>query len=1320
MKKILLPILITLLIANNLSAQWQHTSRVPSGDYTLQTDGNRIYTIALDSITEYQQIYYSEDSCQTWHQLNGLQQYYINTYSVNDSVIIVGGYVVSTNIYNILVSYNNGVNWNIKYSGTNNEGIRNLLYSDSTLIIEKYNDSCFLSNNLGATWNAIDTSIYNIKSFVSLNNNMFLLTNNNKLFKSSNLGINWMNISDSLPMSNMPIYSIISHNGNLFAINSFLGGGVFKSINYGLNWTLILPIDTFGYNNLSSYGNTIYAVTYSNERYFFSNDNGNTWIKRYTGIPTSSYINNIIKVNNTLFVGTRKGVYKSLNNGINWSKCDYGISKYNANKYGKSGNKCFVFGSGGFFKSNNNGNTWDLIDNPQLNGTFLVDDNLILAMSENGLIISLDTGLTWSSAHAQSQDGKLYGVMALCKRGNTIWAGTNVGNLFKSIDNGMNWLAVNTGMNLTGFYISALAFTNNKIYIGTNGAGIFYSSNNGISWASVNNGLFSLNIKNIVINGNVVLAEDDYHSRYKSTDYGAFWNSNSYGDNMYLIDGSIISSYPNYPNANLILTNNNYSNIINCYADNSFQGGGISNIFVENDTLYAGTTNNGIWKIPLNQCFPPFPASSISSATPGYQCQNQNITLKCSKIYGATSYIWNLPYGVTGNSNTDTIVVNVNSFDPQYNLSGEIGVKGHNSLGDSPESIHLSLSINPSYNNIQENKQICQGQSYLFGDTLRSISGTYIHNFHTYKGCDSIVTLYLTVKPFPVSATSIIGDTIVCKGTNNLVYSTSTISNADYYTWTLPNGATGSSSSNSIYVNFGVNAQSGLIKVKGVNNCGIGSESSLTIIANETPLPPVTSNSFYCQNITAPNLSTTGSNLLWYTSATGGTGSLVAPIPPTNAAGNTNYYVSQTVNGCEGARAQIIVTVNPTYAFTENHSICNGATYNWHGTNYSTTGTFTKNYSSINGCDSIYTLHLTVNPTYAFTENHSICNGETYNWHGTNYTTASTYTKNYSSINGCDSIYTLYLTVNPTYAFTENHSICNGATYNWHGTNYSSTGTFTKNYSSINGCDSIYTLQLTVNPTYAYTENHNICNGATYYWHGTNYSTAGTFTKNYSSINGCDSIYTLHLTVNPTYAFTENHSICNGETYNWHGTNYSAAGTFTKNYTTINGCDSIYTLHLNVNFVDISVTHSGVTITANSTADAYQWLNCDNGFAPINGEINQSFTATANGNYAVKITQGLCTDTSICIAITNVGIKVAEGNQTIKVYPNPVRNELIIEMEGNKDKLNFEILNSIGQVVFNGKLIEKTIIETTNFTPGVYLIKLENGKTYEFKKIVKE
>ncbi|MPM60135.1 hypothetical protein SDC9_106982 [bioreactor metagenome] len=44
----------------------------------------------------------------------------------------------------------------------------------------------------------------------------------------------------------------------------------------------------------------------------------------------------------------------------------------------------------------------------------------------------------------------------------------------------------------------------------------------------------------------------------------------------------------------------------------------------------------------------------------------------------------------------------------------------------------------------------------------------------------------------------------------------------------------------------------------------------------------------------------------------------------------------------------------------------------------------------------------------------------------------------------------------------------------------------------------------------------------------------------------------------------------------------------------------------------------------------------------------------------------------------------------------------------------------MGQVVFEGDLVDKTTVQTSSFAPGVYLIKLENGKTFEFEKIIIE
>jgi hypothetical protein len=96
------------------------------------------------------------------------------------------------------------------------------------------------------------------------------------------------------------------------------------------------------------------------------------------------------------------------------------------------------------------------------------------------------------------------------------------------------------------------------------------------------------------------------------------------------------------------------------------------------------------------------------------------------------------------------------------------------------------------------------------------------------------------------------------------------------------------------------------------NTSGLeSSRASITVNINAIPSPPtVTSPINACLGVTASALTATGSGLLWYSSATGGTGSGTAPIPSTVSLGTTKYYVSQTVTGCESARDSISVVVN--------------------------------------------------------------------------------------------------------------------------------------------------------------------------------------------------------------------------------------------------------------------------------------------------------------------------------------------------------------------------------------------------------------------------
>jgi len=81
------------------------------------------------------------------------------------------------------------------------------------------------------------------------------------------------------------------------------------------------------------------------------------------------------------------------------------------------------------------------------------------------------------------------------------------------------------------------------------------------------------------------------------------------------------------------------------------------------------------------------------------------------------------------------------------------------------------------------------------------------------------------------------------------------------------------------------------------------------------------------------------------------------------------------------------------------------------------------------------------------------------------------------------------------------------------------------------------------------------------------------------------------------------------------------------------------------------------------------------------------------------------------------GISNLEGDQTIRIYPNPVKTELRIDCVGGS---TFEILNLMGMVVYNGNLTESNVVNTSELSSGVYFVKVKKGNSVGIKKFIKE
>ena len=295
--------------------------------------------------------------------------------------------------------------------------------------------------------------------------------------------------------------------------------------------------------------------------------------------------------------------------------------------------------------------------------------------------------------------------------------------------------------------------------------------------------------------------------------------------------------------------------------------------------------------------------------------------------------------------------------------------------------------------------------------------------------------------------------------------------------------------------------------------------------------------------------------------------------PGIGDAGNYPFSVSLTDDfGCTWNDVSSI-HILPSPTTTIDASICQGQTYNQHGFNASSSGTYTRTTASNQGCDSTIVLHLNVNPSYSDTISATICQGETYNQFGFNTSVAGFHTQYLQSIHGCDSIVTLDLTILPTYRDTITAEICDDEVYAQFGFNTSEAGYHTQTLQRENGCDSVIVLNLLVHPTYNDTITAEICDNETYTQFGFNVSEQVVYTQHLQSIHGCDSLVTLNLLVHPTYNDTITAEICDNEVYTQFGFNTSEAGYHTLNLQSINGCDSIVTLNLTVYPTFTDTTH---------------------------------------------------------------------------------------------------------------------------------------------------
>ena len=363
---------------------------------------------------------------------------------------------------------------------------------------------------------------------------------------------------------------------------------------------------------------------------------------------------------------------------------------------------------------------------------------------------------------------------------------------------------------------------------------------------------------------------------------------------------------------------------------------------------------------------------------------------------------------------------------------------------------------------------------------------------------------------------------------------------------------------------------------------------------------------------------------------------------------SSGTYVDTLIStfGCDSI-VTLNLVVHPIYDVTLNEQICEGTVYDFNGNPLDSTGTYVANLTTINGCDSIVTLNLTVLDILRTDLTDSICDGESLDFNGQILTTSGTYTHTSTSSIGCDSVIMMELTVLPINTETYNDAICEGDTYDFNGNIISSAGTYIDTVPGSNGCDSIVTLILTVNPIERTNLTAEICDDVAYEFGALLLDATGIYVDTLSTIHGCDSIVTLDLTVHPTYDITLDEQICNGTSFDFNGDMLTTTGVYTQTLSTSFGCDSVVTINLTV--LEILRTDLTDSICYGESLD-------------FNGQI-----LTTSGTYTHTTTSSIGCDSVITMVLTVLTINTETHSDAI--------------CEGDTYDFNGNIISSAGTYV---------------------------------------
>ena len=474
--------------------------------------------------------------------------------------------------------------------------------------------------------------------------------------------------------------------------------------------------------------------------------------------------------------------------------------------------------------------------------------------------------------------------------------------------------------------------------------------------------------------------------------------------------------------------------------------------------------------------------------------------------------------------------------------------------------VELHLKVHPSYNKYET---VVACGSYVFnpfnilgGDTIIRESGVYSDTVTSILGCDSIVTLNLTVMPEAVTTTEkvVIGSNELPYIWRNEEYSESaTYSDIEKYALAECDSA--------IHILDLTVLTTGAVDEQSfaVCECALPYEwygQTLTTAGKYTHTEKYTGttidsvqhilNFIVNKDVTITNTITACDSYTWSDGKT-------------YTESGVYYDSLQTIHGCDSVEV-LTLTINSSVVVPYTVTACDS--YTWSdGNTYTESGVYYDSLQTVHGCDSVEVLYLTINNSVL--KEYTVTECDSYTWSdGKTYTESGVYYDSLQTINGCDSVEILYLTISNS--VLKEYTVTECDSYTWtDGNTYTESGVYYDSLQTIHGCDSIEVLTLTINNSVLKEYTVTACDS--YTWtDGKTYTESGVYYDSLQTVHGCDSVEVLYLTINSSVL--KEYTVTECDSYTWSdGKTYTESGVYYDSLQTVHGCDSVEVLYLTIN-----------------------------------------------------------------------------------------------------------------------------------------------------------